>query len=405
MDRLSARLPACNDPTRIFEGEVVEAGIALHGLSSLMMTCESTVTCSQIAALIEQVWSTANTQDDAIRVKRLSTEAQLDAAMKAGDRNKTRELFARLDALDEIKAGNSKAKSDRVELLRGDEITPEPISWLWPGWLARGKTHILAGPPGTGKTNLALAMTAAITRGGIMPDGSKVDPKVVVIWSGEDGVEDTLIPRLILNGADLSKVRFVRFIMTAKGANRLFDPGYDMPLLKQAILDSGDEVGMFLVDPVANVVVGDGNMNNQVRRAIQPLVELANETKCVALGITHLTKASGNRDPIDRLVGSVAFGGVARVVMIAVKMSADEGGGGLLVRVKSNIGPDEGGYRYHLEKDRLPTDDRIEATRVLYGDKLEGSPRDLLAMAESIRGLKSNRPKTYAKKNLAPLTV
>ncbi len=55
MHRLSAQLPACNDPTRIFEGEVVEAGIALHGLSSLMMTCESTVTCSQIAALVESI--------------------------------------------------------------------------------------------------------------------------------------------------------------------------------------------------------------------------------------------------------------------------------------------------------------------------------------------------------------
>ena len=135
---------------------------------------------AQASALIEQVWSTANTNDDAIRLRRLSTEEQLDVAMKAGDRNKTRELFARIDALDAIKAGNSKAKSDRVELLRGDEITPEPISWLWPGWLARGKTHILAGPPGTGKTNLALAMTAAITRGGIMPDGSKVEAKTVV---------------------------------------------------------------------------------------------------------------------------------------------------------------------------------------------------------------------------------
>lgn len=52
---LSARLPTHNDPTRIFEGEVVEAGIALHGLSSLMMTCESTVTCYQIAALVESI--------------------------------------------------------------------------------------------------------------------------------------------------------------------------------------------------------------------------------------------------------------------------------------------------------------------------------------------------------------
>ena len=55
MQGLSAQLPTYNDPTRAFEGEVVEAGIALHGLSSLMMTCESTVTCSQIAALVESI--------------------------------------------------------------------------------------------------------------------------------------------------------------------------------------------------------------------------------------------------------------------------------------------------------------------------------------------------------------
>ena len=356
---------------------------AIEAVSELMKRPVAEM-ATQARLMMEQVWSTANVEDSALRVKRQAAQARLDSAMKSGDVKKTRAALAAIDALDAIKAGQSKAKSDRVQLLRGDEITPEPISWLWPGWLARGKTHILAGPPGTGKTNIAMAMTAAITRGGIMPDGSRVEAKAVVIWSGEDGIEDTLVPRLILNGADMSKVHFVRSIMTAKGGDRSFDPGYDIPLLKQTILDSGDEVGMFLVDPVASVVVGDGHKNNQVRRAMQPLVDLATETKCAALGITHLTKASADRDPIDRIVGSVAFGGVARVVMMAVKMPSDAGGGGLLVRAKSNIGPDDGGYRYYLEKDRLPTDNRIEATRVLYGDKLEGSPRDLLAMAESI---------------------
>ncbi|MEW8615742.1 MAG: AAA family ATPase, partial [Candidatus Thiodiazotropha sp.] len=96
-----------------------------------------------------------------------------------------------------------------VRLIQGDTITPEPIQWLWDGWLAAGKMHILAGVPGTGKTTISLGLAATITTSGRWPDGSRAEKGDVLIWSGEDDPQDTLIPRLHACGADLSRVHFV----------------------------------------------------------------------------------------------------------------------------------------------------------------------------------------------------
>jgi putative DNA primase/helicase len=81
----------------------------------------------------------------------------------------------------------------RIELIRGRDVVPEAIDWLWKDWIARGKLHILAGPPGTGKTTLTLALAATITNAGRWPDGLHATAADVVIWSGEDGIADTLM--------------------------------------------------------------------------------------------------------------------------------------------------------------------------------------------------------------------
>lgn len=60
-----------------------------------------------------------------------------------------------------------------VELIDASTIKPEPVHWLWPGWLARGKLHVIAGAPGTGKTTAALSWCASITRGGAFPEARK----------------------------------------------------------------------------------------------------------------------------------------------------------------------------------------------------------------------------------------
>src|SRR4051812_11199629 len=82
-----------------------------------------------------------------------------------------------------------------VHLLRGSDVLPEAVAWLWPGFLAKGKMHVLAGAPGGGKTTIALQLAAIVSTGGGWPDGTRCPAGNVVIWSGEDDVKDTLVPR------------------------------------------------------------------------------------------------------------------------------------------------------------------------------------------------------------------
>lgn len=103
--------------------------------------------------------------------------------------------------------------NDRVVLVKGSDLRPQPVRWLWQYWLALGKLHILAGAPGQGKTTIALAMAATVTIGGHWPDGSRCAPGNVLIWSGEDDPEDTLLPRLLAAGADDERCHFIKGAM------------------------------------------------------------------------------------------------------------------------------------------------------------------------------------------------
>jgi hypothetical protein len=87
------------------------------------------------------------------------------------------------------------ATGKRVTVTMGRDVKPQSIVWLWPGWLARGKLHVLAGRPAALKTAMAIGFAAAVTLGGQWPDGSRATPGKVVIWSGEDAIDDTLLPR------------------------------------------------------------------------------------------------------------------------------------------------------------------------------------------------------------------
>ncbi|WP_270173717.1 AAA family ATPase [Diaphorobacter sp. ED-3] len=265
---------------------------------------------------------------------------------------------------------------DKVILTCGTDLTPEPYRWLWQYWLAMGKLHILAGAPGQGKTTIALAMAATITIGGRWPDGSRCAPGNVLIWSGEDDPADTLVPRLMAAGADRARCYFI------EGARRdgevvPFDPARDLGQLLEAIEKIGG-ISLLVIDPVVSAVTGDSHKNTEVRRALQPLVDLAAKCDCAVLGITHFAKGGQGTDPAQRVVGSVAFTAVARVVMVAAKVKGDEEGQDtrILARSKSNIGPDDGGFQYHLEQSEpIPG---IHASHIAWGKAVEGTARELL---------------------------
>ena len=280
------------------------------------------------------------------------------------------------DALDADIDAQPRFMRDSVVLTCGADMTPQPVRWLWQYWLALGKLHILAGAPGQGKTTIALAMAATITIGGRWPDGSRCAPGNVLIWSGEDDPADTLVPRLMAAGADRARCYFI------EGARRdgevvPFDPARDLGQLLEAIEKIGG-INLLVIDPVVSAVTGDSHKNPEVRRALQPLVDLAASCDCAVLGITHFAKGGQGTDPAQRVVGSVAFTAVARVVMVAAKVKGDEEGqdARILARSKSNIGPDDGGFQYFLEQSEpLPG---IQASRIAWGKAVEGTARELL---------------------------
>lgn len=270
-----------------------------------------------------------------------------------------------------------------VVLVNGADLTPEPVRWLWPDWLALGKLHILAGAPGQGKTTIAQAIAATLTIGGRWPDGSRCSPGNVLIWSGEDDPADTLLPRLIASGADRTRCYFVSGTRI-DGEVEPFDPARDMAALEEQALAIGG-IKLLIVDPVVSAVAGDSHKNTEVRRALQPLVDLGSRLDAAVLGISHFSKGGAGSDPASRVVGSIAFTAVARVVLVAAKVKAEDGEQDqdrrILARGKSNIGPDDGGFEYTIEQaEPLPG---IHASYVTWGKSVAGSARDLLAEPEA----------------------
>lgn len=270
-----------------------------------------------------------------------------------------------------------------VELLCGADIEPEAIKWLWHEWIAAGKLHILAGAPGTGKTTIALALAATLSIGGRWPDGTRAPIGNVLMWSSEDAPADVLVPRIHACGGNLSRVHFVGDSFDEEG-RRPFDPATDMRALEVAAEKIGG-VQLLIIDPIVSAVAGDSHKSTETRRALQPIVDLAAKLGCAVLGISHFSKGTSGREPLERVTGSLAFGALARVVLAAAKMPDDaEGNGGrLLARAKSNIGPDSGGFHYDLKQVELDRYPGVYASQLLWGHAIEGSARELLAQAEA----------------------
>ena len=174
------------------------------------------------------------------------------------------------------------------------------------------------------------------------------------------------------------RVHFVSS-MQEDGKPRPFDPATGMPDLVKAARKLPD-LKLVILDPVVAAVSGDSHKNTETRRGLQPVVDLADQLDCAVLGITHLSKNTGGREPLERVAGSIAFGAVARVVLATVK-PADTEAPRRLVRAKSNLGPDTGGFEYTLFGAPVPGQE-FNAQRVEWGEVLEGSARELMAVEQ-----------------------
>jgi hypothetical protein len=267
-----------------------------------------------------------------------------------------------------------------VTVLQGSSIMEKPITWLWDGYLPQGKLTLLAGAGGTGKSTIAFSLAATITNGGMWPDGTRCNVAGnVLIWSSEDDPADTIKPRLMAVGANDRRYGVVGGTIDENNVSDSFDAARDMDGLREAVAQIGG-ISLLIIDPIVTAVTGDMHKANDVRRSLQVIVDFAAECNCAVLGITHFAKGTAGKNSAERVIGSQAFAALARMVLVAAK--EEESDRRVFTRAKSNNSVDAGGYSYAIEA--LTLHQGIVATRVVWGEPLEGSSRSILADAEGV---------------------
>lgn len=219
--------------------------------------------------------------------------------------------------------------ASRVRITRLSDVKPERIDWLWPGYLARGKLHVFDGDPGLGKSTMLADLAARITNGKPWPDAQPgCEPAGIVLMSAEDGLGDTIRPRLDAAGADVARVVAITGIKTTDEGGQLYDrmpalPG-DIDLVRAAVEDVAG--ALVVIDPLMAYLGGDVNSHRDqdVRRALAPLAAMAESTGAAVVLVRHLTKGGGG-SAIYRGGGSIGIIGAARLGFTVARDPDDEG--------------------------------------------------------------------------------
>ena len=242
-------------------------------------------------------------------------------------------------------------KKDSVKIIRMSDVELTPVNWLWKPYLPFGKLSVLQGNPGEGKTYFAMHLAAACTNGKLLPNMERLEPFNVIYQTAEDGLGDTVKPRLIEAGADLDRVLVID------------DSDVQLTLsderIEKAIIENNAR--LVIVDPIQAYLGADVDMNraNEVRPIFMRLGQVAQRTGCAILLIGHLNKAAGMQS-LQRGLGSIDIAAAVRSVMFIGKLKHDPTMR-ILTHEKSSLAPpgvslafslgDEGGFRWVGEYD------------------------------------------------------
>lgn len=222
----------------------------------------------------------------------------------------------------------------------------QQVQWLWGSYIPFGKLTIIQGDPGEGKTTLALRLAAACSTGNPLPGMEPMEPFNVIYQSAEDGMGDTIKPRLMDAGADLERVLS---IVEDKKQLSLLDER-----IEKAIREHNAR--LMILDPIQGYIGSrvDINRANEIRTVLKSVSSVAERTGCAIVLIGHLNKASGSSSAY-RGLGSIDFRAAARSVLLIGRLKNDPNVR-VIVHDKSSLAPegkslafglgDEEGFRW-----------------------------------------------------------
>ena len=228
------------------------------------------------------------------------------------------------------------------------KVEPEQVDWLWPGRIPKGKLTVIDGDPGLGKSAATVDLAARVSAGLGLPDCAPCEAAGVVICSAEDGLADTIRPRLDAAGCDPARVLSLATVPDAEGLSRPISIPEDVPVVREGIRRVG--AALVVVDPLMAFLSGktDSHRDQDVRRVLAALAALAEETGAAIVIVRHLNKPGG-KNPLYRGGGSIGIIGAARSGMVVGKDPDDEDRRVLAV-VKSNLAAPAPSLSFALEE-------------------------------------------------------
>ena len=275
-----------------------------------------------------------------------------------------------------------------LQMIKMSEIQSKEVAWLWYPFIPYGKLTIIQGNPGDGKTTLVLNIAAKLSKGeGLDSDMKLTEPLAVIYQSAEDGLADTVKPRLEAAGADCENISVID---ESKKSLSMIDER-----LEEAIIKT--KAKLLILDPIQAYLGGNMDMNraNEARDMTKKLAALAEKYQCAIVLVGHMNKAAGNKAAY-RGMGSIDFFAVARSVLLVGRVEGEENIRAV-VQIKNNLAGFGHPKAFELSEDGFLWlgDYEITADEVLGGiapkaNKLEQAKRLLRKLAETNNAIQSN---------------
>jgi archaellum biogenesis ATPase FlaH len=222
---------------------------------------------------------------------------------------------------------NRNISQNGLKLINMGDIEVEQINWLWYPYIPYGKITVIQGDPGNGKTTMILAVAAAVTKGESLPENeTAAEPITVIFQTAEDGLSDTVKPRLLQAGADCNRV-----IVIDESEKEL---SLSDTRIEEALIQTGAK--LFILDPLQAYLGADVDMHraNEVRPILKRISHIAEKTGCAIVVVGHLNK--GTNQSQYRGLGSIDISAAARSELTVGRIGENMR---VVVQNKSNLAP------------------------------------------------------------------